>query len=436
MLLFPAMGKATWRGIYMGAVTRRSPLALAARPDGARRHRPDYWLLMLAAMLLAIGLIVVYAISPGLAVEKHVSGNFFVTRQLVAIFLGIIIFAIVSRVPLDLWRKAGPPLLMVAAAVTLFALILPVNAQYPAHRWIRVGGLSFQSVELLKFALLIALAAFLAQRARSGTITDLTQTLRPLLIAVMVVGVVVAGVQSDLGSTGVIVAMMAAMVFVAGMPMKRILLIGGIIVIGTILAISAIPYRRARLAAYLHPEASCLTTSYQACQALIAVGSGGMIGLGLGKSVQAFGYLPEAENDSIFAIYAEKFGFVGVCVLLGLLLAFFSRIKRVMELAPDEFTRLLATGVFAWLSVQTLINVGAMLGVLPLKGITLPFISYGGTSVLFVMAAAGLVFNISRYTLYGVPRQSDAVNGRTGYENSSDRRRVRGAYHPGAGSRT
>jgi cell division protein FtsW len=422
----------------MGAVTRRSPSSFAARSSGSetpRRHRPDYWLLILAALLLAIGLIVVYAISPGLAVEKHTSGSFFVTRQLIAIGLGIIIFAITSRVPLELWRKAGLPLLGVAAAVTLFALILPVNAQYPAHRWIRLGGLSFQSVELLKFALLIAMSSFLASRIMQGTITDVKQTLKPLLIALVVVGGIVAGVQSDLGSTGVIVAMMAAMVFVAGMPMKRILMIGGIIMIGTVLAISAIPYRRERLKAYLNPEANCLTTSYQACQALIAVGSGGLIGLGLGNSVQAFGYLPEAENDSIFAIYAEKFGFIGVAILLGLMLAFFSRIKRIMELAPDDFTRLITVGIFAWLSVQTLINVGAMLGVLPLKGITLPFISYGGTSVLFVMAAAGLLFNISRYTLFTVPRQSDASNGRTGYEGSGDRRRVRGAYHPGSGSR-
>jgi cell division protein FtsW len=419
----------------MGAVTRRSP-SLSARSEGSRRHKPDYWLLLLAAMLLAIGLIVVYAISPGLAVEKHVNGSFFVNRQLIAIALGIVIFAITSRIPMDLWRKAGVPLLVIAAAMTLFALVLPVNVQYPAHRWIRVGGFSFQSVELLKFSLLIMLSSFLAQRILQGTITEVKQTLKPLLVAVVVIGGVVAGVQSDLGSTGVILAMIAAMVFVAGMPMKRILLIGGIIAIGTVLAISAIPYRRARLAAFLNPQANCLTTSYQACQALIAVGSGGMVGLGLGKGVQAFGYLPEAENDSIFAIYAEKFGFIGVCLLLGLMLAFFSRIKRVMELAPDDFTRLMATGIFAWLTVQALINIGAMLGVLPLKGITLPFISYGGTSVLFVMAAVGLLFNISRYTLYSVPRQSDGVNGRTGYEDSSDRRRIRGAYHPGASSRT
>jgi cell division protein FtsW len=419
----------------MGAVTRRSAFVAAEVAGGRRAHRPDYWLLVLAAALLAIGLIVVYAISPGLAVEKHVSGSFFVTRQLIAIGLGIIIFGITSRVPLEMWRKAGWPLLGIAGAATLFALVLPVNAQYPAHRWIRLGGLSFQSVELLKFALLIALAAFLAERIRQQTITDVKATLKPLVIALLVVGGVVAGVQSDLGSTGVIVVIMAAMVFVAGMPMRRLLLIGGIVALLTVLAISAIPYRRERLMTYFNPGAHCLTTSYQACQALIAVGSGGMVGLGLGKSVQAFGYLPEAENDSIFAIYAEKFGFVGVCVLLGLLLAFFARIMRVMERAPDDFSRLLATGIFAWLTTQSLINIGAMIGLLPLKGITLPFISYGGTSVLFVMAAVGLLFNISRYTLFSVPRLSDVGNGRAGYENSGDRRRLRGAYHPGAGSR-
>src|SRR2546421_10445168 len=117
----------------MGAVTRRSPLS--ASPPGTRRHRPDYWLLMLAAMLLAIGLVVVYAISPGLAVEKHVSGSFFVTRQLIAIGLGVVIFGVTSRLPIGLWRRAGIALLVVAAAMTLFALVLPVNVQYPAHRW-------------------------------------------------------------------------------------------------------------------------------------------------------------------------------------------------------------------------------------------------------------------------------------------------------------
>ncbi|HKU18228.1 MAG TPA: putative peptidoglycan glycosyltransferase FtsW [Candidatus Saccharimonadales bacterium] len=391
---------------------------------------------MLSALLLAIGLIVVYAISPGLAVENRVSGSYYVTRQAIAVVLSVVAFAVTAFVPLTRWRQWHKPLLMVAAALTLFALVLPTNPEYPAHRWIRVGGLSFQSVELLKFALLIWIAGLLSDRIAKGTIHNVRQTLKPLAIGFLVIGLVVAGVQSDFGSMMVITAMMTAMVFVAGMPMKRLALIAGILVIGAVLAISAVPYRRARIEAFLHQDTSncaALTSGYQACQALIAVGSGGMFGLGLGKSVQAFGYLPEAENDSIFAIYAEKFGFVGAGVLLGILIAFFARIKRVMERAPDDFTRLIATGVFAWLAAQSLINIGAMVGLLPLKGITLPFISYGGTSVLLVMAVVGLVFQISRYTLYSIPRQSDI--GRTGYENSGDRRRVRGAYHSSTGSR-
>jgi cell division protein FtsW len=420
----------------MGAVTRRSPLS--SQPQGQRRHRPDYWLLILSALLLAIGLIVVYAISPALAIEKQVSGNFFVTRQLVAIGLGIIIFAVTANIPVERWRQFGKPLLIVAGLATLLALVLPVNAKYPAHRWIRLGSLSFQSVELLKFALLVFLAVFLSRRIAEGKVTDYKATLRPLGAVLAIVGIVVAFIQSDLGSTGVIVAMMGMMVFVAGMPMRKVMLATAAIALLATAAIAATPYRRDRLTAFLNPNAAnCASsvTGYQACQARIAVGSGGMIGLGLGKSVQAFGYLPEAENDSIFAIYAEKFGFIGVTVLLAIELVFFARVKRIMERAPDEFTRLLVTGVFAWLAVQTLMNVGAMIGVLPLKGITLPLISYGGTSVLFVMAAIGLTFQISRYTLYSVPRQTEMLSGRNNYENSGDRRRVRGAYHPGAGSR-
>ena len=401
----------------------------------SRRHRPDYWLLILSAMLLAIGLIVVYAISPALAVEKHVSSNFFIGRQLIAIGLGVVIFGITSRIPLEFWRKAGPALLVAAGAFTLFALVLPVNDQYPAHRWIRLGGLSFQSVELLKFALLIWLSAFLTKRIRDGKVSDIRLTVRPLIVMIGVVGALVAFIQSDLGSAGVIVAMTGVMAMVAGIPMRKIIMIGGIIIIGTILAISVTPYRRDRLTAFIHPEKNCLDSGYQACQALIAIGSGGMVGLGLGRSVQAFGYLPEAENDSIFAIYSEKFGFLGVTILLGLIVAFLARIKRIMERAPDDFTRLVVVGVFIWFAVQSLINVGAMIGLLPLKGITLPFISYGGTSILFVMAAVGLVFQVSRYTLYSVPRSSNVTGGGSGYENRSDRRRVRGTYHPAPGSR-
>jgi cell division protein FtsW len=372
-----------------------------------RKHRPDYWLLMLSVTLLAIGLIVVYAISPALSAAQHVGNSYYVGRQLLAIGLSAVAFIITAKVPLSWWRQAYKPLLVAAALATLLALILPVDPAHPAHRWVRLGSLSFQSVELVKFAVMVWLAGFLAARIREGTIADSQQTLKPLAIALAVVAVAIAGVQSDLGSTGVIVAMIALMAYVAGLPFKRILMIGAIIGAVLVLAISSTPYRRERLTSFMHPEANCQTSGYQACQALIAVGSGGMIGLGLGSSVQAYGYLPEAANDSIFAIYAEKFGFIGSVVLLGVFMAFFARLRYIIERTSDDFSRLLVVGALAWLSTQTLINIGAMIGLLPLKGITLPFISYGGTSVVFIAAAVGLVFQVSQYTSYSVPRISN-----------------------------
>jgi cell division protein FtsW len=371
--------------------------------DLGRKHKPDYWLLIWCVVLLTIGLSVVYAISPALAETNNVSNNYYVGKQLIAIGLSIIAFFVTFKVPLQWWRSAYKPLLVVAGLATVLALVIPVDPSYPAHRWVRLGSLSFQSVELVKFAGLIWLSGFLATRVKQGTITSFNKTLKPLLYVLVVVGFIVAGIQSDLGSAGVIVAMVGTMAFVAGLPLGRITLIAAIILIMVTLAISISPYRRERLEAYIHPQSNCQGSGYQACQALISVGSGGMIGLGLGNSVQAYGYLPEADNDSIFAIYAEKFGFIGSVVLLAVLVAFFTRIKTVAERTTDDFTRLVVVGILAWLSVQTLVNIGAMIGILPLKGITLPFISYGGTSVVFATAAIGLVLQASQYTSYSKP---------------------------------
>lgn len=418
----------------MGAVTRRNP-TFRSQPQASRRHRPDYWILVLSAALLAIGLIVVYAISPGLAVEKQVSEGYFINRQLVWTLLGIIAFALTASLPMTIWRRLERPLLIVAA-IAAVAVRLFGERVNGAYRWIQVGGMSFQPVELIKFSLLIWLASFLTRRIKNGTLNDFKQTVWPFLIALGAMGLVVAGIQSDFGSASVMMGMMVLMAVIAGMPIKRLVGVGAVIVVLMFLAIATTGYRQDRLLTFLHPNQDCLHTGYQSCQAAIAVGSGGMTGLGLGNSVQAFGYLPEAENDSIFAIYAEKFGFVGVVAFLGLMVAFFARLKRVIERAPDDFSRLLVTGVFAWLSAQSLINIGAMLGVLPLKGITLPFISYGGTSVLFVMAAVGLVFHISRYTLYSIPEATETGKEGTSHEDRLDRRRVRGAYHPGTSSRS
>ncbi len=383
-----------------------------------RRHRPDYWLPLIATGLLGIGVVVVYAISPGVSNHNNVSEAYYITKQLVAVGLGGIAFVLLSRVPYQWWRHAIKPLI-IASIITALAVQFFGARVNGAYRWVQIGGFSFQAAELIKFTLLIWLADLLARSKKSGLLDNWQTTLKPLAICLVAIAIVVGLLESDLGSTAVMIGMIAAMVFVAGLPLKRIMMIGGTVAIGIILLISAIPYRRQRLLTFLHPAANCQTTGYQSCQALIAVGSGGMFGLGLGKSVQAYGYLPEASNDSIFAILSEKFGFVGMTLILAAYAVFFGRLAKIIEKAPDDFAGFLVTGMLAWFSVQAAINIGAMIGLLPLKGITLPFISTGGTSVLFVTAALGLAFQISRYSRYSIannqlgdPYNDDPTNGR------------------------
>lgn len=385
-----------------------------------RKHRPDYWLLLLSVVLVAVGLIVLYSISPGLAMQRKLGENYYVNRQLIAIGFGIVAFVALSNIPINFWRKMQRPLL-ITAALAAIAVRLFGDRVNGAYRWIQVGGMSFQAAELIKFALLIWLAAFLVDRMKEGSLGDFKKTLQPILIALAVIGFTVGIIQSDFGSTAVMVSMIAAMTFIAGMPMKRVLMVGGIVAIGFMILISGSSYRRDRLMTFMNPERDCQNSGYQVCQALITVGSGGMFGLGVANSVQAYGYLPEAANDSIFAILAEKFGFLGVTALIAIFIAFFRRLFRIAERAPDEYSRLLVVGILAWLSTQALINVGAMMGLLPLKGITLPFISYGGTSLIFVLGALGLVFQISRYTSFrSTAMNAQTISGQSNRKGSSD----------------
>lgn len=407
--------------------SRRRP---AAQEGNRRKHRPDYWLPLIATGLLAIGLVVVYAISPGVSIQKGVSEAYYVSKQLLAIGMGIVAFVVLSRVPYTWWRHAVKPLIA-ASVLAAIAVVLFGTKVNGAYRWIQVGGISFQAAELIKFSLLIWLADILAKRKQAGELGNEQKTLKPIVAAVVAVGVVVAGLQSDFGSTMVMMAMIGSMIFVAGVPLKRIVTIGSIIIIGALLLISITPYRKERLKTFFNPTANCQSTGYQSCQALIAVGSGGVFGLGLGHSVQAYGYLPEAANDSIFAILAEKFGFIGMSLILGAYAVFFGRLSRIAERAPDDFSRFLITGILAWFSVQAVINIGAMTGLLPLKGITLPFISYGGTSLLFVTGALGLAFQISRYTAYS----SENNQGNLKDEDIPYRRGHGRAYYAATGRR-
>lgn len=370
------------------------------RVDNAKRkHKPDYVLALLAVFLVVTGLVVVYAISPGIAIYKQTSESSVILKQFLSVALGLIVFLTVSRVPTSWWRKVEKPLI-VASLITAVVVKLFGETVNGAQRWIQLGGLSFQAAELIKLTLLIWVVGFMVARAARGELANRDRTLKPLIYALAVVGVVVAGLESDLGSAGVMVAIVAGVAFMAGMPMRRLLIVGGAVMVLLVLAIASSSYRRSRVETFLDPEKDCKNAGYQICESLKAIGSGGMFGKGLGRSVQAYGYLPEASNDSIFAIMAEKFGFVGCTVLLGAFGLLFQRIKRVAELTVDLNDRLLVVGILVWFSFQTIVNIGAMMGLLPLKGITLPFISTGGTSLLFVCTALGIVFQISRYTAF------------------------------------
>lgn len=393
--------------------------------NGQRRHRPDYWLPLIATGLLGIGVVVVYAISPGVSSQKNVSETYYISKQLLAVLFGAIAFIVLSRVPYKFWRHAIKPLIVASIIVAIIVQVAGdrING---AYRWVQIGGFSFQAAELIKFTLLIWLADHLAKAKQAGRLDDWHKTIKPMVLALGGIAIVVGLMESDLGSSAVMFGMVAAMVFVAGLPLKKILMIGATVAIGAVLLISAMPYRRQRLMTFLHPTADCQASGYQSCQALIAIGSGGMFGLGIGRSVQAYGYLPEASNDSIFAILSEKFGFVGMTLILAVYAVFFGRLTKIIEKAPDDFSGYLVTGMLAWFSVQATINIGAMIGLLPLKGITLPFISTGGTSVLFVTGALGLAFQISRYSRYSI---SSNNAGEKNNDDSTDGRWQRRAYY-------
>jgi len=353
-------------------------------------------LVIYMTLLLAVGAVTVYAISPGITSGKNLSENYYSVKQLVAIALGVGAFLVATVIDSKTWKRLELPLIVFATTVAIAVRFVgdEVNG---AYRWLQIGGFSFQAAELIKFTLVIWLAGYLARMRIDQKMAN-KSTLKTLGIVTMIIVVVVAGIQSDLGSAAVMMSIVGFMAFIAGLPLKKLFIFGSIVLAVSVLAIISSPYRRDRVNTFLNPTADCQNEGYQACQALITVGSGGMFGKGLGRSVQAYGYLPEAANDSIFAIVSEKFGFAGSVIIVGIFVGLFRRIKIIAQQAPNDYSRLLVSGILAWLSVQMIINVGAMVGLLPLKGITLPFVSYGGTSIIFVMAAVGIVFQVSRNT--------------------------------------
>ncbi len=381
-------------------------LRLSRRTAGTdrRRHKPDYGLVVVTGLLLLFGLIIIYAVSPALVqregAQNLIGGDYhYVYRQLTAVSLGVFAFALLSTVPITFWQKIQPVLVVGALALSTVILIPGVGQEINgAKRWINIGSVSLQPSEIVKFALVFYLASFLSERIRKKTLNDVNKTLKPMLLITLVLALLIAVLQKDLGTMISIVAITIFMYFMSGAAMKSIVMYFSAITAATLVAIVLFPHRLERVLTFINPSSDIEGAGYQINQALIAIGSGGLFGKGLGRSVQVFGYLPEAANDSIFAIIAEVLGFVGTMIVLVLFGVLFVRILRIMAKTLNTYMKLLVAGVFGWLLSHTVINIGAMLGLMPLTGITLPFLSLGGTSLVLIMAALGLVFNISRYT--------------------------------------
>jgi len=404
-------------------------------PFVARRHRPDLLLLLFLSILLLLGLVVIFAISPALTARMSgdVDQNIFMYRQLFYLVAGLAAFWAMAVIPVSFWTKVQGRLLIgtiILGALPFLLQATPLGlCANDACRWIDLGFISFQPAEAMKFALVIFLATFLTARAAEGKLNNLHDTLVPAGLILLSMAVVVIGLQKDLGTGITIVAIVMTLLFVVGMKARLLALaVAGCVAIGVLFTLVA-PHRIERILTFIqHESSSTDAMGYHINQALIAVGSGGLTGKGLGQSIQAFGYLPEAANDSIFAILAEKFGFLGTVAVLAIFAGLFMRILGIMNHTADPTHRLLVAGVFGWVFSHTIVNIGAMLGVFPLTGITLPFVSFGGTSLLFMLSALGLVFQISRYTNHVKPPD----NQRGGfYENRERGRGIGRARHAG-----
>jgi len=293
---------------------------------------------------------------------------------------------------------------------------------------------SVQPSELLKFGLLAFTAGFLGMRARQGLVNDLHRTLIPLGALVFVAVFFVIGLQKDMGTGIAMLSILGAMMMVSGVSKKvGAVLLGCTVLLGIVMVIVA-PHRIERVMTFLAGDngvsATVDASNYHIIHAKIAIGSGGLFGVGIGNSVQATGYLPEAINDSVFAIMGETFGFIGLTVILVLFTALLLRLLKLVDHLPDLWMKYAVAGVFGWLGSHVILNVAAMIGVFPLTGITLPLLSFGGTSMIFIAGALGLAFQLSRYTIHG------SVNKEDEYENLGSRRGVRRPRYAGSRSTT
>ena len=399
-----------------------------------RKHKSDLVILFATLGLMALGLIVIYAIGPMRAnvlnstYSTDYEPHYFFLGQLRSVVISLVAFFVGFKViPYKYIKKFAKPIMIIAILMSALLWVLALAGSSLAKcelgecRWFNLGPVSFQPAELLKLALVFYLADFLTRKREAGEIGKWKEFWLPLtLVCGASLGLVVVA-QGDLGTGVALISIIFGMLLIAGVPSKQYLIMLGIVLAVAVGAVATSAHRMERIHAWIDTISGAEVTdqTYHIENSMLAIGTGGFFGVGIGNSVQATGYLPESINDSVFAIMGETFGFVGLFLIVMVFGVMLIRMLNVAShtVAMDE--RLIVVGVFAWTLAQVTVNIMAMTGLVPVTGITLPLLSYGGTSMIFIAYALGLVLQFSCYT-----SREEVKN-----EDTSSRGRLRGARY-------
>jgi cell division protein FtsW len=359
------------------------------------RSGADSALFLSTILLLVIGVVMVYSASAVIAFHDFGDAFYYLKRQLIFAVLGIAAMIVTMNLDYQIWRKAAKPLLILGFILLIIVLIPGIGVvRGGARSWLGISSFGIQPSEFIKMAIIIYLAKMLSEK--SFQITNFIKGLLPaLLIVAAAFGMIM--LQPDLGTGAVLVGASILMIYIAGVRMFHLSMLGLTGLIGLIGLIITAPYRLDRIIGFLNPWQDPLGIGYQIIQSLYAIGPGGLVGLGLGMSRQKYSYLPEPQTDFIFSILSEELGFIGGMFVLLLFTLVLWRGIRIAMMAPDSFGSLLAAGIVGMIAVQVIINIGVVIGMFPVTGITLPLISAGGSSLTLMLTAVGILLNISRY---------------------------------------
>jgi cell division protein FtsW len=363
-----------------------------------KKTNPDFILVVATLSLLTVGIIMVYSASAVWASYKFDDSFFFAKRQLLFAGLGVVAMFVIMNIDYWTWRTWSKVILISCFILLIIVLIPGVGlVRGGARSWLGVGAFSIQPSEFMKLAMIAFLAKYLSENQKK--ITSFKFGLLPSLSLVFLAfGLIM--LQPDLGTGAVMVGTCIVMIYTAGAKISHFVGLGLLGVAGFAGLILSAPYRIKRITAFLNPWEDPLGSGFQIIQSLYAIGPGGLLGLGLGQSRQKFYYLPEPQTDFIFAILAEELGFIGGTFVILLFVLLLWRGIRVSLGAPDLFGTFLGVGIIAMIAIQVIINIGVVTGLMPVTGITLPFLSYGGSSLTLMLMAVGVLLNISRHARY------------------------------------